>query len=290
MSPLRAARCVSVTSNKATHAVGSRASTCSTRIVSTTGSSATVPGLSSSPPPLFLQTQTLNPNPEIGLGLASKHPKPLPLLRTRAQPVVANLASITCETVTPDSGCAHGYSPLTRSFVVVGGGSPVCKTDIMTGASETRRELGEEQCSAAAMPGEPDWQPPGFGEELGPAAGMPGGFGLGPARQVLTSLASAGEGVCGRASMRRRLARGRVVGSCMLRCRVVVASCMVRCWLCSRRRSWSVCHACPAHAFRARCVCGLYVECIRADDQLEYRVSLNIECIRADAVYREHSS
>jgi hypothetical protein len=121
MSPLRAARCVSVTSNKATHAVGSRASTCSTRIVSTTGSSATVAGLSSSPPPLFLQTQTLNPNPEIGLGLASKHPKPLPLLRTRAQPVVANLASITCETVTPDSGCAHGYSPLTSVFRGGGG-------------------------------------------------------------------------------------------------------------------------------------------------------------------------
>ena len=62
--------------------------------------------------------------------------------------------------------------------------SPVCKTDIVTGASETRKESGEAQCSAAAMPGEPDFQPPGWGEELGAAAGMPGGYGLGPPRQV----------------------------------------------------------------------------------------------------------
>lgn len=62
---------------------------------------------------------------------------------------------------------------------------PVCKTDIVTGASETRKESGEAQCSAASMPGEPDFQPPGWGEEeLGAAAGMPGGFGLGPPRQV----------------------------------------------------------------------------------------------------------
>ena len=61
---------------------------------------------------------------------------------------------------------------------------PVCKTDIVTGAAETRREMGEQQCSAAAMPGEPDWQPPGFGDDdpvLG--QGMPPGLGLGPARQ-----------------------------------------------------------------------------------------------------------
>jgi hypothetical protein len=35
------------------------------------------------------------------------------------------------------------------------------------------------------MPGEPDFQPPGWGEEvLGAAAGIPGGYGLGLARQV----------------------------------------------------------------------------------------------------------
>ena len=39
------------------------------------------------------------------------------------------------------------------------------------------------------MPGEPDFQPPGWGEEeMGAAAGMPGGYSLGLARQVSLRL------------------------------------------------------------------------------------------------------
>ena len=74
-------------------------------------------------------------------------------------------------------GCIDDWLKRNRSC-------PVCKTDIVTGAQETRKEAGEQQCSAAAMPGEPDWQPPGWGEEeeMGPAMGMPGGYGLGPPR------------------------------------------------------------------------------------------------------------
>uniref|UniRef100_A0A7S0EH18 RING-type E3 ubiquitin transferase n=1 Tax=Hanusia phi TaxID=3032 RepID=A0A7S0EH18_9CRYP len=59
---------------------------------------------------------------------------------------------------------------------------PVCKTDIVTGAQETRREAGDQQCSAAAMPGEPDYSPPGWGsDDEFEGIGIPG-FGPRPGR------------------------------------------------------------------------------------------------------------
>ncbi|EKX41833.1 hypothetical protein GUITHDRAFT_153770 [Guillardia theta CCMP2712] len=59
---------------------------------------------------------------------------------------------------------------------------PVCKTDIVTGAQETRREAGDQQCSAAAMPGEPDFSPPGWGsDDEFEGLGIPG-FGPRPGR------------------------------------------------------------------------------------------------------------
>uniref|UniRef100_A0A7S4M0X0 RING-type E3 ubiquitin transferase n=1 Tax=Guillardia theta TaxID=55529 RepID=A0A7S4M0X0_GUITH len=88
---------------------------------------------------------------------------------------------------------------------------PVCKTDIVTGAQETRREAGDQQCSAAAMPGEPDFSPPGWGsDDEFEGLGIPG-FGPRPGRSqpgvgfsnpaaaaaaAVTSAAAASSGAC----------------------------------------------------------------------------------------------
>eukprot|EP00960_Hanusia_phi_P019755 582992-Hanusia_phi.AAC.8 len=75
---------------------------------------------------------------------------------------------------------------------------PVCKTDIVTGAQETRREAGDQQCSAAAMPvmwraGEPDYSPPGWGsDDEFEGIGIPG-FGPRPGRSQPDVLAAAAE-------------------------------------------------------------------------------------------------